>query len=145
MTIRYNEFMKNEEAHTMINEETFDLPLEEYTNLRFLIPRFSSKIISHWATDSQGNFYVLRTSLSNEKKKTPINEALVCVPLPNNGNSGDKCLVYFITDFKYQCVSNFLVESPFFQDNVLLTRLNILPSFISYLKQKSDQRLTDTY
>lgn len=57
--------MKNEEAHTMINEETFDLPLEEYTNLRFLIPRFSSKIISHWATDSQGNFYVLRTSLSN--------------------------------------------------------------------------------
>jgi hypothetical protein len=53
--------------------------------------------------------------------------------------------VYFITDFKYNCISNFLVESPFFQDNVLLTRLNILPSFISYLKQKSDQRLTDTY
>jgi hypothetical protein len=67
MTFRSNEFMKNEEAHTMINEETFDLPLEEYTYLRFLIPRFSSKIISHWATDSQGSFYVLRTSLSNEK------------------------------------------------------------------------------
>ena len=143
MTIRSNEFMKNEEAHTMINEETFDLPLEEYTNLRFFIPRFSSKIISHWATDSQGNFYVLRTSLSNEK--TPLNEALVCVPLPNNGSSADKCLVYFITDFKYHCTSNFLVESPFFQDNVLLTRLNILPSFIAYLKQKSDQRLTDTF
>lgn len=67
MTVRSNEFVKNEEAHTIINEETFDVPLDEYlAGLRFLIPRFSTKVISYWASDSDGIFYVLRTSLRNE-------------------------------------------------------------------------------
>lgn len=135
MTVRSNEFMKNEEAHTIINEETFDVPLDEYmAGLRFLIPRFSTKVISYWATDSEGIFYVLRTSLRNEKSSTPLNEAFVCVPLPNGGSSSEKCLVYFITDFKYQGPSNFFVDRASFQDHVLLTRLNILPSFVSFLK-----------
>ncbi len=135
MTVRSNESMKNDEAHSIINEETFDVPLDDYLgSLRFLIPRFSSKVISYWATDNEGIFYVLRTSLTNEKSKIPLNEAFVCVPLPNGGgSSSEKCLVYFITDFKYQCASNFLVDSASFQDNLLLKRLNILPSFISFL------------
>ena len=137
--------MKNDEAHTIINEQTFDLPLDDcMTSLKFLIPRFSEKVISYWATDSQGIFYVLRTSLTRDNSRLPINEALVCVPLGANGNSSDACLVYFMTDFKYQCCSNFLVDSSYFQDHVLISRLNILASFGSYLKLKSDQRLTDT-
>jgi hypothetical protein len=40
MTINANEFMRNDETHSVITDETFDLPKSEYENLRFWISRF---------------------------------------------------------------------------------------------------------
>jgi hypothetical protein len=67
MTVKANEFMRNEEAHSVITDETFDLPQGDYESSRFLISRFNQRIITYWASDSQGNFYVLRTSLEKDK------------------------------------------------------------------------------
>ena len=98
MTANANEFMRNEEAHSVIADETFDLPKGEYVNLRYWVSRFEKRVITYWASDTDGIFYVLRTSLEKRKAEDSLNEALVCIPLPNAG-SQDKCMVYFISDF----------------------------------------------
>jgi hypothetical protein len=61
MTTEVKEFIRNDEAHTVINDETFDIPRGEFELMRYFVQRQEKRIVTYWAIDSSGIFYVLRT------------------------------------------------------------------------------------
>ena len=60
MTVSQKDFLKDEEGHTLITDDTVDLPSDFLA--RALLPRRSRRSISYWGIDDSGAFYILRSS-----------------------------------------------------------------------------------
>ena len=60
MTVDSKEFMKDQEGHTVISDDTIDLPIEFF--IRALVPRRERRMLTYWGIDEIGSYYILRSS-----------------------------------------------------------------------------------
>lgn len=102
MTIESREFLRDEEGHTVISDDTIDLPSSFY--IKSFVPRRQRRIITYWGVDDQGTFYVFRNIFMPAKSGSIKNEidsafeAFVCVPL---SGKTDRCMIYLFSEFNY--------------------------------------------
>ena len=115
---------EDEDKHSVINEDIYDLPSDFY--IRYFIDRRVMKVQTYWCQDESGTYYVLRKSLvsptSEEKYINNAFEAFACVPVDHKSH---KCIVYYFSDFNYG-KGNQIILNSYIQDTIKLIRMNIL-------------------
>lgn len=159
MTLDSKVYLRNDEGHTFISDETIDLPHDFI--MRALLPRRTRRMITYWGIDDKGAYYIIRSSFAHHQKshggakkqssslEEPITEAFVCLPL--YGKS-EKCMVYFFSDFNYfncdgpkpQSVNPLLLNT-LIHDSIKLARMNLLSSFIDHSKRSQEKKFRELY
>ena len=148
MTIESREFLRDEEGHTVISDDTIDLPSSFF--IKPFVPRRQRRIITYWGVDDQGTFYVFRnifmpTKTGSIKNEDSVFEAFVCVPL---SGKTDRCMIYLFSEFNYhqdKSKSESLLIPTFVHDSIKVARMNILSSFIEHLRRKNEKKFKELY
>ena len=62
MCMNQTQIFANEEGHTTINDETYDIPKDFL--IRAFVPLRHRKMMSYWGVDEKGAFYIIRSSIN---------------------------------------------------------------------------------
>lgn len=132
MCVNSKQVSKDDEKHTLITDETLDLP-SDFFGKQFL-ERRTVRVQTYWCTDDTGTFYVLRRSLPTTLSSKAINnmrEAFVFLPIDNKT---DKCLLLFFSEFEYGQQGHPIVFNSWTIDKIKIMRMDLLAAYVEYNK-----------